>query len=102
MVHRWAAQSWNSGPRAQKQGTGLGHVTKLGHAPEGLEDGEEMSKGLWKLLPGGPELGGSPPRGGMLDSWTPSPLEPAAPRCQARYWWVSGPCREVEMTHEHP
>ena len=51
MVHRWAAQSWNSGPRAQKQGTGLGHVTKLGHAPEGLEDGEEMGKGLWKLPP---------------------------------------------------
>ena len=23
------------GPRAQKQGTGFGHVTKLGHVPEG-------------------------------------------------------------------
>ena len=102
MVHRWAAQSWNSDPRARKWGTGYGHVTKMGNAPEEVRDGEQVGKGPWRLLPAEPGLGGSSPHGSVLDSWNPSPFKPAAPHLQARHWWASGPCQEVEMTHEHP
>lgn len=101
MVHRWAAQSWNSGPRAQKWGTGHGHAATLGNAPEAVRDWEEAGKRTCRRLPAGPELGGSSPHGSLLASWNPSPLKRAAPHPQARYWWASGPCREVKMTHEH-
>ena len=50
MVHRWAAQSWKSGPIAQKRGTGHSHVTKLGHATGKAEDGEQEGKGTWTLF----------------------------------------------------
>lgn len=61
-----------------------------------------MGKGLWKLLPGGPEPGGSPHTDACLIHG-PQVHGTGCPLIAKQdIGGFPGPCREVEMTHDIP